>query len=173
MMGLSISLDSIPGVASVVAKLDSLRNDFLSIPGRLTVVRNKLSRGAALMSQNGVASGASAKAAELLNDSRAYGAQWETSASEFNSLTQERQAGSLLSLNSAATAVSLVTHVTTLLGNVRRLESDTDALLSANLTDAQKRDVLSSRSVAATAYPLALIAGIGLLYYFASGRRRR
>ena len=169
MLGLSIPLDAIPGVGSLLSKLDSYKAQFLAVPDRVNKALDRLSVVRQVMAQNNAPPSAQSDAMAVEQTLRKIQGEWSASASQFQQL---QQGGVSVSLDTVLQAGHLLSSVTYVISHMKTLESSVDALASKYLTTAQRQQLdtyTPSPSGGMSAGTLALVA---LGAYFLLGRRR-
>lgn len=169
MLGLSIPLQAIPGVGSLLAKLDGYKAQFLAVPDRVNKALDRLSVVRQVMAQNNAPPSAQSDALKVEQTLKRVQGEWGASAAQ---LQQLQTAGANVSLDTITTAGHLVSSMTYVLSNMKTLESSVDALAAKYLTTAQQLQVNTFTPSSGAGLSMTTVALIGLGAYFLLGRRR-
>lgn len=156
-LGLSLSIDSIPGVSSLLQKVDSLKATFLGIPDRVNKAADKLTYVRAAMARNGAPPSAQSDALTVQQHLDQVKQEWGVAAGALNTIQTQ---GLHVSLDTLATATNLITSMSYVLGNTSTLESAVNALASKYLTPQQQQQLGGGAGGLGT---VALVVGLGYL----------
>ena len=168
-LGLSIPLDAIPGVGSLLAKLDSYKAAFLAVPDRANKALDRLTLVRHTMAANNAPPSAQSDALGVEQTIKRVQTEWSAAASE---LSQLQAGGVHISLDTITTAGHLLSSVTFVLSNMKTLESSVDALASKYLTADQQRQLNAYTPSSAGTSPLVWLA-VAVGAYYLLGRRGR
>lgn len=167
-LGLSLSLGSLPGVGSLLSKLDSYKAAYLAVPNRVNQALDKLVLVQQAMASNGAPPSAQSDALTTKQHLQQVQSEWQASAGDFSKL---QNLGGSIGLDTITTAGKLLSSVTYVLGNMNTLESSVDALASKYLTKNQQQAVNQKFAQGIGGISLGTIALVGLGVYFLSRRR--
>lgn len=171
-MAISLSLDlaRIPGASTLLAKLDSYKASFLSVPANVNAALDKLALVRAAMTRNNAPPSALADAQTVDAHLRQVQTEWNVAAATYQQIDSARQSGHV-SLDLITSAGTLVASVGYVLANQRTLMSSVDSLAAKYLTAAQRQQLavagLGSGGLSFTTYAL-----LGALAYLVVSRRR-
>jgi len=157
-LGLSLSLDSIPGVSSLLSKLDSYKAQFLGVPDRVNKALDKLAYVRQAMAQNHAPPSAQSDALNVQQHLQQVKSEWDVAAKSFSAL---QASGAHVSLDTITTAGNLITSVTYVLGNTNSLESSVNNLAAKYLNQNQQQTLSSMTGGGVSLGTLALV-GVGL-----------
>lgn len=166
-LGLSIPLEAIPGVGSLLKQLDSYKAQFLAVPDRVNRALDRLSVIRQALAANKAPPSAQSDALSVEQSLRQVQSEWNASATDFAHI---QSAGMNLSLDTVTTAGHLVASVSYVLGNMKTLESRVEGLASKYLT-AQQVQQANAVAPASGMSPTTLVA-LALGAYLLLGRRR-
>jgi hypothetical protein len=157
-LGLSISLTSIPGVSTLLQKVDSYKATFLGVPDRVNRAMDKLAYVRSAMTANGAPPSAQSDALAVQQHLQQVKDEWGVAASSLNTLQTQ---GLSISLDTLAIATNLITSMTYVLGNTASLESSVNALAAKYLSPQQQAAVGGGGLGGIGS--LALVVGIGYI----------
>lgn len=141
-LGLSLPLDLIPGIGSVLSKLDNLKSDYLAIPARVNHALDALSLVQNAMVQQSAPPSEQSAALQLRTHLQSIQSEWSASAAAWQKLDSERASGSL-GLDSVGTAVSLAANGAAVIANMGSIESSVTTLSKKYLNASQQQQVAS------------------------------
>jgi hypothetical protein len=166
--GISLSLDSIPGLSSLLGKLDSLKADFLAVPAAVNAALDRLALVRQAMVANSAPPSAQSDALGVEQHLRQVLSEWSVAATSLQNLDAARRAGSL-SLDTVINAGHLLTSFTYVRNNTKTLMSSVDALASRYLTPAQVASLNKPRMAAGLG--LGTLALVGAVAWLVGSRR--
>lgn len=139
-LGQSFSINVIPGVSTVLQKLDGLKASFMDVPNRANAALDKLALVRTAMARNNAPPSAQSDALVVKQHIDQVKSEWAASVNDFAKL---QTTGINLSLDTITTATHLLTSATYVLSNMKTLESSVDTLASKYLT-AQQRQAINA-----------------------------
>lgn len=167
-LGLSIPLTAIPGVGSLLSKLDSYKAQFLAVPDRVNKSLDRLSILRRVMAQNNAPPSAQSDALQVEQTLRRVQSEWSAAATELQTL---QSSGLNVSLDTVTRAGHLLSSVTYVLSNIKTIESKVDALATKYLTADQQKALNTYTPSVGGGMSLTTLAVLGVGLYFL-GRRR-
>lgn len=166
-LGLSLSLNMIPGVSGLLAKLDGLKASFLAVPANVNAALDKLALVRQAMAQNGAPPSAQSDALTVEQHLNQIKSEWSVAAASEQQIANARNHGGL-SLDNITAAGTLVTSMAYVLSNMNSLQASVDNLAAKYLTPAQRQAVNQKYSSGmfntggGSLLPLLLIGGAAL-----------
>lgn len=155
-LGLSLSLDSIPGVSSLIQKVEQQKAAFLSVPDRVNKALDKIGAVRQAMAANNAPPSAQSDALQVQQHLQQVKNEWNVSAGSLQTLQTQ---GLHLSLDTLTTATHLITSMSYVLGNTSSLETSVNNLAAKYLSSAQQRALGGGGVSLAT-----LALGAGVIY---------
>lgn len=158
-LGLSLSLGSLPGVSSLLAKVDSYKAAFLAVPERVNKALDKLAFVRQAMAQNNAPPSAQSDALNVKQHLDQVKSEWTVASSAFAKL---QGAGANLSLDTVVTAGHLLTSISYVLGNTSSLEDSVNNLAAKYLTPTQQQQLTRGGGLGGASLGTLALLGVGL-----------
>jgi hypothetical protein len=161
---------NIPGVSTVLNKLDGMRAKFLAVPANTRMALDKLSRIRRTMNRTdgaGVTVAQNEEALKIENGLKRVQLEWNTSAERFSMLDGLRRDQKALSMDGVTIASQLAMSAGYVIKNADTNIAAVDKLAEKYLTAAQRAELGAQTTGASSVSPLLLagLLGVGLLVF--------